>query len=102
MSTSEETEYQSFEEDLKILLHTLAESFESTEVEHYVDDHNDILYVKLEGLQDYDESEIEEIAGPILEELDMNFEEIVLLPLWSGHTEPHLYLHSLRYLAQSL
>lgn len=81
MSAPEELEYQSFEEDLKLLIETLRKSFESTDVEYYVDDHNDVLYVKLEGLDDYSEHEVDEIATPILEELDMNFEEIIFLPL---------------------
>jgi uncharacterized FlaG/YvyC family protein len=81
MSNIEETEHDSFEEDLQFLIKTLKESFESTDVQYFMDDHNDILYVKLEGLDDYPEEEIEEIATPIFEVLDLDFEEIVLLPL---------------------
>jgi uncharacterized FlaG/YvyC family protein len=81
MSNIEESEHQSFEEDLQFLIKTLKESFESTDVQHFVDDHNDVLYVKLEGLDDYSEEEIEEIAAPVFEILDLDFEEIVLLPL---------------------
>lgn len=81
MSSNEEVEYQEFEEDLTYLISVLKDSFESSDAEHYIDDHNETLYIKLEGLQDYEDFEIEEIAGPILEELDMDFEEIILLPL---------------------
>jgi hypothetical protein len=81
MSNIEETEHDSFEEDLQFLIKTLKESFESTDVQYFMDDHNDVLYVKLEGLDDYPEDEIEEIATPIFEILDLDFEEIVLLPL---------------------
>ena len=81
MSNIEESEHESFEEDLKFLIETLKESFESTDVQYYVDEHNDTLYVKLEGLDDYPEYEIEEIATPIFEVLDLDFEEIILLPL---------------------
>ena len=80
MSSNEEFEYQDFEKDLAVLIQTLKDSFESTEAEYHVDEHNDTLYIKLEGLEDYSQGEIVEIAGPILEELDMNFEEIVFLP----------------------
>ncbi len=80
MSAPEEIEYESFEEDLKVLIQTLKDSFESTEAEFHIDDHNDTLYIKLEGLDDYSQDEIVEIAGPILEELDMDFEEIIFLP----------------------
>ena len=80
MSTSEEIDYESYEEDLNILIKTLKESFESNEAEYHVDEHNDTLYIKLEGLDDYSQDEIVEIAGPILEELYMDFEEIIFLP----------------------
>jgi hypothetical protein len=80
MSTPEEIEFESFQEDLDILIDTLKQSFESLTAEHYIDEHNDVLYVKLEGLQEYTEDEIAEIAGPILEELDLSFEEVVLMP----------------------
>ncbi len=80
MSTPEEVDYQSYEEDLNLLINTLKESFESSEAEYHVDEHNEALYIKLEGLEDYSQEEIVEIAGPILEELDMDFEEIVFLP----------------------
>ena len=80
MSSPEEFDYQAYEEDLNMLIQTLKESFESTEVEYHVDEMNEILYVKLEGLEDYSQDEIEEIAGPILEELDMDFDEIIFMP----------------------
>ncbi|MFA5668518.1 MAG: hypothetical protein WC967_04685 [Balneolaceae bacterium] len=81
MNDPEEIDYQAYEEDLQFLVNTLKESFESTDAQYYVDDHNDVLYVKLEGLADYPDDEIEEIATPIFEELDMDFDEIILLPL---------------------
>ena len=73
MNNIEEAEHQSFEEDLQFLIKTLKE--------YFVDHHNDSLYVKLEGLDEYPEEEIEEIATPIFEILDLDFDEIILLPL---------------------
>lgn len=81
MSEPTESEFQAFAEDVEFLIKTLQESFESTDVQFYIDERNETLYVKLEGLNDYSEDEIEEIASPILEELDLDFEEIILLPL---------------------
>ncbi len=81
MSTKEEKEYQSFEQDVRFLVDTLRKCFESTDAEYYIDDHNDSLIIKLEGLDQYPEHEIEAIAAPVFEELDMGFEEIILLPL---------------------
>ncbi len=80
MSTPEEIDYKSFEEDLDVLIKTLKESFESTDAEYHIDEVNETLYIKLEGLDDYSQAEIVEIAGPVLAELDMDFEEIVFMP----------------------
>lgn len=81
MSAPEEIDYDAYENDLEILIKTIKESFESTDAEYHIDEMNEILYIKLEGLEDYSQDEIVEIAGPILDELDMDFEEIIFLPL---------------------
>ncbi|MDA0671536.1 MAG: hypothetical protein O2991_02500 [Bacteroidetes bacterium] len=70
-----------FEEDIKFLVQALQDSFEADAAQAKVDDHNNLLYIEIEGLQEYSDEEIEEIAGPILEELDLDFEEILLVPL---------------------
>ena len=77
----QEQEYQAWQEDIDYLVKILKESFESSDASYSVDELNDILYVELEGLDEYSEEEIVEIAGPILEELDLDFEDILLLPL---------------------
>lgn len=81
MPDESEQEYQAWHEDIEYLVKILKESFESTDSSYYVDEMNEILYVELEGLDDYSEEEIVEIAGPVLEELDLDFEDIILLPL---------------------
>lgn len=77
----QEEEYQAWHEDIDYLVKILKESFESSDASYSVDEINDILYVELEGLDEYSEEEIIEIAAPILEELDLDFEDILLLPL---------------------
>ena len=81
MQTKEEQEYQSFEEDVALLVNALKDSFESTEANARIGDLYNSLYVYLEGLNEYEDLEIEEIASPLLEELDLDFEHIYLLPL---------------------
>jgi len=81
MADESEQEYQAWHEDIQYLVKVLKDCFESSESSFYQDDFNNILYVKLEGLDEYSEQEIVEIAGPVLEELDLDFEDIVLLPL---------------------
>lgn len=76
-----ESDFEAFEDDLQILVHTLKESFNAEDARYYVDERHDTLYVELEGLDEYSEAEITEIAGPVLDELDLDFDEIALLPL---------------------
>ena len=77
----QELEYQAWQEDIEYLVKILKESFESTDTTYCVDEINNLLYIELEGLDEYSEEEIVEIAGPVLEELDLDFEDILLLPL---------------------
>jgi hypothetical protein len=79
-----ESEFVAWEEDVAFVVKTLSEVFESTDFRFYVDDMNETLYIELEGLNDYKDEEITELAGPVLSELDLDFEEIVLLPLKRG------------------
>jgi hypothetical protein len=81
MSEPTEDEIKAFIEDVEFLVQTLKESFESDNAEFFIDEQNEILYVKLEGLNEYDEAETEEIASPVLSELDLDFEQIIILPL---------------------
>ncbi|MEX0662868.1 MAG: hypothetical protein WD381_01255 [Balneolaceae bacterium] len=81
MAEPNETELEAWQEDVEYLVNILKKSFESLDASYYVDEINDLLYVELEGLDEYPDEEIIEIAGPILEELDMDFEDIILLPL---------------------
>lgn len=78
-----ESEFEAWEEDITFVVKTLSEVFESTDFRFYVDDMNETLYVELEGLNDYEDEEITELAGPVLSELDLDFEEVVLLPFKS-------------------
>jgi len=80
MADESEQEYQAWQEDIEYLVNVLKESFESTEASYYQDEFNNTLYVELEGLDEYSNDEITEIAEPILEELDLDFEDILLLP----------------------
>jgi len=81
MSDITESEYKEWEEDVKFLVKILRESFESSDASFYLDELNETLYIELEGLSDYSNEEISEIAGPVLEELDLDFEDIILVPL---------------------
>lgn len=81
MSDNNESQLNAWQEDIEYLVKVLKESFESIDSRYSVDEQNDILYVELEGLQDYSEKEIAEIAEPLLGAIDLDFEDIILLPL---------------------
>jgi hypothetical protein len=81
MAEPTEEELQEWLKDIEYLVEALKESFESTDARYSIDEMNDTLYIELEGLQDYSEEEIGEIAGPLLETIDLDFEDIILLPL---------------------
>lgn len=81
MSDNNESQLNAWQEDIEYLVKVLKESFESIDSRYTVDEQNEILYVELEGLQDYSEKEIAEIAEPLLEAIDLDFEDIILLPL---------------------
>lgn len=81
MPEENESDFEEWIQDVEFLVHTLKESFESTDARYNIDEMNDILYVELEGLDEYSENEIIEIAEQVLEVSELNFEDIVLLPL---------------------
>ena len=81
MAENSESEFEEWQKDVEYLVNALKESFESDDVRYSIDDQNDILYIELEGLGDYSDDEIVEIAGPLLEEIDLDFEDVILLPL---------------------
>jgi hypothetical protein len=81
MSSFDESDMQAFEEDLQILIDTLKQSFESEQVRHYLDEPRQLLFIEIEGLEEFQDDEIAEIAEPIFSELDLDFVEIALLPL---------------------
>jgi hypothetical protein len=81
MEESNESDFREWQKDVEYLVNILKESFESTEARYTIDDLNDILYVELEGLGEYSEDEIIEIAEPILETIELDFEDVILVPL---------------------
>ncbi|HYW34838.1 MAG TPA: hypothetical protein VE868_05460 [Balneolaceae bacterium] len=81
MAEIPDEEHQIEEQDIEILVDALRQSFLSKRARYYIAGHQDILFIEIEGLEELSEEEIAEVAQPILEELDLEFEEISLLPL---------------------
>jgi hypothetical protein len=81
MPEETESDFQEWIKDVEYLVKTLKESFNSTDARYNIDEMNDTLYVELEGLDQFPDEEIVEIAEPIFDIIDLNFEDIILLPL---------------------
>ncbi len=80
MTEPTDKDLEADENDLNLLVDTLRQCFGAKKARYYVDE-GDILFIEIEGLDDLSDNEITEVAEPVLEELDMGFDEILLLPL---------------------
>lgn len=76
-----EDEMDAFEEDIAFLVNTLKDIFEADEVRYQVEAETETLYIRIQGIEDFDEENIEEMAGEVLDELYLDFEQIILMPL---------------------
>ena len=83
MTDQNETALHDFQEEIQALADALSEAFEAEETRFYYNDENEALYVEISGLDKLNETEIERIAEPILNDTDLDLEEIILLPLQS-------------------
>lgn len=81
MGEFSESDYQAYEEDLELLTETLRKIFDAERARYYVAGHQNALFIEIEGLDELDDDLIAEAAGPVLDELDMDFDEVALLPL---------------------
>lgn len=74
-----EQHFEPDEYDLKLLVDTLRKCFDAQKARYHLSDNT--LIIQIVGLEKLTEPEITEVAEPVLEELDMGFDEILLLPL---------------------
>ena len=84
MPELDDDDLQAYEEDLVLLVDTLRQCFNAEEARYQVVGHKNALFIEIEGLEALTQEEIAEVAGPVLDELDMDFDEISLIPLLSG------------------
>jgi anti-anti-sigma regulatory factor len=69
-----------FENEIISLAEQLKSAFKSEKMRWFLHEQTDTLYIELSGLEDMSEDIIGSLAEPILGELDLDFEEIILLP----------------------
>jgi hypothetical protein len=81
MGDLDNADYKAYEQDIELLVDTLRKCFNSEKARYSVVGHQNTLFIEIEGLDELSADEISEVAEPILDELDMDFDEISLLPL---------------------
>lgn len=81
MADLENADYEAYEQDIELLVDTLRKCFNAQKARYSVVGHQNTLYIEIEGLEELNPEEISEVAEPVLDELDMDFDEISLLPL---------------------
>lgn len=81
MAELDDADYEAYEQDIELLVDTLRKCFNAEKARYSVVGHQNTLYIEIEGLDEFDAATISEVAEPVLDELDMDFDEISLLPL---------------------
>ncbi|AXJ00653.1 hypothetical protein CYPRO_1397 [Cyclonatronum proteinivorum] len=63
------------------LAQALANQFDAARYEITEDSFREILFIRIEGLSKFDSAEIEKRANPLLDEIESDYEEIILVDL---------------------
>lgn len=81
MADFTEHDHEAYEQDIELLVDTLRKCFDAEKARYNVIGHQNALFIEIDGLDALTAEEISEVAEPVLDELDMDFDEISLLPL---------------------
>lgn len=81
MTDLTDDDYEAYEQDIELLVDTLRKCFNAEKARYNVVGHQNTLFIEIEGLDELEPQEISDVAEPVLDELDMDFDEISLLPL---------------------
>lgn len=81
MDEFHESDYEAYEQDIELLVDTLRQCFNADKARYSIVGHRNALFIEIEGLDTLTHDEISEVAEPVLDELDMDFDEVSLLPL---------------------
>jgi len=71
------------EEEISVdeLAREMASVFGTTEYQITEDSFRETLYIRIKGLSKYTDEKINELASPLLDEIESDYEEIILLDL---------------------
>jgi hypothetical protein len=81
MADFPDDKFETDEQDIKILVDTLRQYFLADRARYYAAGHQNTLFIEIEGLDELSQEEISEVAEPVLAALDLDFDEIALVPL---------------------
>ncbi len=69
-----------FENDINELVSQIRTAFNAEKSRWFLHEQTDTLYVEISGIDSISEEEIDALMTPIMDELELDFEEIILLP----------------------
>ena len=79
MSTSDDLAL--FDQEINNLVEQIKTAFKAEKARWYLHDQTDTLYVEISGMDAWSEEDIDALMTPIMDDLELDFEEIILLPL---------------------
>lgn len=68
-----------FENDINELVLQIRTAFNAEKSRWFLHEQSDTLYVEISGIDSVSEEEIDALMTPIMDELELDFEEIILL-----------------------
>lgn len=76
----ENDDLEQFDQEIKDLVDQLKSSFDSEKARWFHHEPSDTLYIELSGIEKLDDEYVYRIASPLFDELELEFEEIIILP----------------------
>ena len=70
-----------FDQEINSLVEQIKTAFKAEKSRWYLHDQTDTLYVEISGMESWSEEDIDALMTPIMDDLELDFEEIILLPL---------------------
>jgi hypothetical protein len=77
---SNDDDLSNFDKEINDLVDQIRTIFNTDVSRWFLHEQTDTLYVEIKGIESYPESEVEALLTPIMDELELDFEEIILLP----------------------
>lgn len=69
-----------FEKDINDLVDQIKTAFNAEKSRWFLHEQSDTLYVEISGIENFSDEDIDVMLTPIMDELELDFEEIILLP----------------------